>query len=125
MITPAGSGAERAPEPGGLCATVNGHARPLATSAQVSALDWLRDLGLTGAKEGCAEGECGACAVLVARPDTTGATGTEWVAINACLIPAASLDGQEVVTVEGLGAPEALHPVQAAMAAAGGSQCGY
>jgi xanthine dehydrogenase small subunit len=87
-----------------------------------TALDWLRDQGLTGAKEGCAEGECGACSIMVARPD---GDGTQWTAINACLIPAAALDGQEVVTSEGLGTPEALHPVQREMAVRGGSQCGY
>jgi xanthine dehydrogenase small subunit len=86
-------------------------------------LDWLRGRGLTGGKEGCAEGECGACSVLVARPGT--GTATEWVAINACLPPAAALDGQEVVTAEGLGSPAQLHPVQAEMAVRGGSQCGY
>jgi len=62
---------------------------------------------------------------MVARPDTTGAGTTEWVALNACLIPAASLDGQEVLTAEGLGTPTALHPVQYEMAVRGGSQCGY
>ncbi len=81
--------------------------------------------GLTGAKEGCAEGECGACAVMVARPAADGSEATEWTAINSCLVPAATLDGQEVVTAEGLGAPEALHPVQQEMAVRGGSQCGY
>jgi len=88
-----------------------------------TALDWLRDRGLTGAKEGCAEGECGACSVLVARPGTD--TPTEWIAVNACLLPIASLDGQEIVTSEGLGSPEALHPVQQELAVRGGSQCGY
>jgi xanthine dehydrogenase small subunit len=107
-------------------ATVNGRDRRFgAMSPHTTALDWLRDLGLTGSKEGCAEGECGACAVLVARPTHRGDGGTEWVSINACLIPAASLDGQEVVTAEGLGSPEALHPVQHEMAVRGGSQCGY
>ena len=80
--------------------------------------------GLTGAKEGCAEGECGACAVLVARPPTAPG-GTEWTAVNACLVPAAALDGQEVVTAEGLGSPDDLHPVQHELAVRGGSQCGY
>ena len=80
-------------------------------------------IGLTGSKEGCAEGECGACAVLVARPD--GDERSRWTAINACLVPAAGFDGQEVLTAEGLGAPGRLHPVQQEMADRGGSQCGY
>ncbi|MDF2144724.1 xanthine dehydrogenase small subunit [Knoellia sp. p5-6-4] len=108
---------------------INGTPRALgAIAPHENALDFLRGCGLTGAKEGCAEGECGACSVLVARP-AVGAdgedAGTEWTAINACLIPAAALDGQEVVTAEGLGAPGALHPVQQEMAVRGGSQCGY
>ena len=104
--------------------TVNGTQRPVVgVEPHVTALDWLRGQGLTGAKEGCAEGECGACAVLVARPD--GAQNTRWTALNACLVPALSLDGQEVVTSEGLGTPDALHPVQREMAVRGGSQCGY
>ena len=104
--------------------TVNGRWRPLqGVSAHTDALDWLRGIGLTGCKEGCAEGECGACAVLLATPGDDG--GTEWTAVNACLVPAAALDGQEVVTAEGLGTPERPHPVQAGLAEAGGSQCGY
>ena len=103
---------------------VNGEPRSLAgAAAHTTALDWLRGIGLTGAKEGCAEGECGACSVLVARPD--GASGTSWTAVNACLLPAVSFDGQEVVTAEGLGRPGHLHPVQREMARRGGSQCGY
>jgi xanthine dehydrogenase small subunit len=103
--------------------TVNGVQRPVGgVEPHVTALDWLRGQGLTGAKEGCAEGECGACAVLVARPD---GERTRWTALNACLVPALGLDGQEVVTAEGLGAPGALHPVQREMAVRGGSQCGY
>ena len=104
--------------------TVNG--APCALTAidpSTNALDWLREQGLTGAKEGCAEGECGACSVMVARPDEAG--GTRWTAINACLVPVAALDGGEVVTAEGLGTPDALHPVQREMAVRGGSQCGY
>ncbi|WP_418058081.1 xanthine dehydrogenase small subunit [Pimelobacter simplex] len=108
----------------GAAVTVNGAARALVgAQPPVTALDWLRGLGLTGAKEGCAEGECGACAVLVARPGVDALT--EWTAVNACLLPAASLVGQEVVTAEGLGTPAALHPVQHEMAVRGGSQCGY
>jgi xanthine dehydrogenase small subunit len=107
--------------------TVNGRERSLAgVGANVTALTWLRDVGLTGAKEGCAEGECGACSVLVARPDDVrGAELTQWTAINACLVPVAALDGQEVVTAEGLGTARDLHPVQQEMAVRGGSQCGY
>ena len=104
--------------------TVNGTPCVLdGTDPSTTTLDWLRDRGLTGAKEGCAEGECGACSIMVARPD--GDAGTQWTAINACLVPVAALDGQEVVTSEGLGRPDALHPVQQEMAVRGGSQCGY
>jgi xanthine dehydrogenase small subunit len=107
-----------------IAVTVNGHERPLTgITAHTTALDWLRQTGLTGAKEGCAEGECGACSVLVAMPDDEGSTA--WTAVNACLVPAAALDGQEIVTAEGLGSPDHLHPVQARLAEAGGSQCGY
>jgi len=103
---------------------VNGRARELGeVGGHVTLLDWLRADGFTGCKEGCAEGECGACAVLVARPD--GPDRTSWVAVNACLVPAAAFDGQEVVTAEGLGRPGVLHPVQREMADRGGSQCGY
>ncbi|QNE16804.1 2Fe-2S iron-sulfur cluster binding domain-containing protein [Kribbella qitaiheensis] len=103
---------------------VNGQdARLDGVPVHTSLLDWLRDRGLTGAKEGCAEGECGACSVLVARPGID--SPTEWTAVNACLLPAAALDGQEIVTSEGLGKDTELHPVQQEMAVRGGSQCGY
>lgn len=88
-----------------------------------TALDWLRDRGVTGPKEGCAEGECGACSILVARPGVE--TPTEWTPINACLVPVAALDGQEVVTAEALGTSKEPHPVQVEMAVRGGSQCGF
>ncbi len=104
--------------------TVNGASRALiGVAPPTTALDWLRSIGLTGAKEGCAEGECGACSVLFARPGIE--APTEWTAVNACLVPAAALAGQEVVTAEGLGQPDALHPVQRELAVRGGSQCGY
>ncbi|WP_328315598.1 xanthine dehydrogenase small subunit [Streptomyces sp. NBC_00388] len=110
--------------------TVNGKNTPIAPSTpHTTMLDFLRERGLTGTKEGCAEGECGACSVLVARPGVS--KPTDWVAVNACLVPAAALDGQEVITSEGLavpgapGTPPELHPVQEEMAVRGGSQCGY
>ncbi|MCZ7433168.1 xanthine dehydrogenase small subunit [Streptomyces sp. WMMC1477] len=110
--------------------TVNGQETPISPAApHTTVLDFLRERGLTGTKEGCAEGECGACSVLVARPGVK--KPTDWVAVNACLVPVAALDGQEVVTSEGLatvgepGSAPTLHPVQKEMAARGGSQCGY
>ena len=103
---------------------VNGRQRALPARPHVNLLDYLRGLGLTGAKEGCAEGECGACAVLVARPTADGG-GATWTALNSCLPASVALAGQEVVTAEGLGSPQALHPVQREMAERGGSQCGY
>ncbi|MFC8085242.1 xanthine dehydrogenase small subunit [Streptomyces sp. NPDC057340] len=110
--------------------TVNGKEAPIAPAApHTTVLDFLRERGLTGTKEGCAEGECGACSVLVARPGVN--KPTDWVPVNACLVPVAALDGQEVVTSEGLatveapGTPPVLHPVQEEMAVRGGSQCGY
>lgn len=106
---------------------VNGRTRPLGEiGGHTTLLEWLRATGFTGCKEGCAEGECGACAVLVARPDVNGGSGTtRWTAINACLVPAAGFDAQEVITAEGLGDPKGMHPVQEQMAVRGGSQCGY
>ncbi len=112
------------PRTAGPRVVVNGRPRELGeVGGHVTLLEWLRGSGLTGCKEGCAEGECGACAVLVARDD--GPDRTRWVAINACLVPAAAFDQQEVVTAEGLGQPGRLHPVQREMADRGGSQCGY
>lgn len=111
-------------DPGERALTVNGTSRSLAgVAVHTNALDWLRAAGLPGSKEGCAEGECGACAMLVAAPSEDG--GTTWTAVNSCLVPAYALVGQEIVTAEGLGTPDALHPVQEQLAAAGGSQCGY
>ncbi|GAA0658764.1 FAD binding domain-containing protein [Kitasatospora atroaurantiaca] len=110
--------------------TVNGKEAPISPAApHTTVLDFLRERGLTGTKEGCAEGECGACSVLVARPGVN--KPTDWVAVNACLVPVAALDGQEIITSEGLatagepGMPPTLHPVQEEMAVRGGSQCGY
>ncbi|WP_288433607.1 FAD binding domain-containing protein, partial [uncultured Deinococcus sp.] len=104
--------------------TVNGERREApGARPHTTLLNWLRDQGLTGCKEGCAEGECGACAVLVARPD--GEEGTRWESVNACLVLLPAISGGEVVTAEGLGTPQHLHPVQRELAVRGGSQCGY
>ncbi|MCA9605076.1 MAG: 2Fe-2S iron-sulfur cluster binding domain-containing protein, partial [Myxococcales bacterium] len=84
-------------------------------------LAWLRERGLTGTKEGCAEGECGACAVVLVEP---GPDGARYVPVNSCLFLLASAAGREVLTVEGV-ANGGLHPVQKAMVDLGGSQCGY
>ncbi len=105
--------------------TINGQHTTAQIDAHTTLLNWLRDHGLTGCKEGCAEGECGACAVLIAKPDQTRGDRTRLTSVNACLVLMAGLHGSEVVTAEGLGTPGNLHPVQSAMAAAGGSQCGY
>ncbi|MFZ5894948.1 MAG: xanthine dehydrogenase small subunit [Myxococcota bacterium] len=88
-------------------------------------LQWLRTRGLCGSKEGCAEGECGACAVAIW---TSGPAelGSHFEPVNSCLLSLHTLAGREVVTIEGVAASEnQLHPVQSAMVAAGGSQCGY
>src|ERR1700678_2727001 len=89
---------------------------------QTTLLDYIRAQGLTGAKEGCAEGECGACTVvLVANQEG----GSEYRAVNSCLILAPMAVGHEIYTVEPLAADGKLAEVQQAMAAGGGSQCGY
>ena len=93
-----------------------------APSASVTLLDFVRARGLTGAKEGCAEGECGACAVLVVAPE---GTGSAYRVANSCLLSLPQAAGHEVYTVEGLAGAGELTDPQRAMAAAGGSQCGY
>ncbi len=92
------------------------------SSADMTLLDFLRAQGLTGAKEGCAEGECGACAVAV-RCARGG--GSEYRAVNSCLMLLPMAAGREITTVEALASDGRLSPVQQALAAAGGSQCGY
>jgi xanthine dehydrogenase small subunit len=90
--------------------------------AQTTLLDFVRAQGLTGSKEGCAEGECGACAVLLVCEAGSGAT---YRSVNSCLVPLPAVADREVFTVEALASESQLQPAQAAMAALGGSQCGY
>ena len=85
-------------------------------------LDFLRERGLTGAKEGCAEGECGACTVVLVGED---AHRSAYRPVNSCLMFLPAAAGHEIYTVEALADRGTLHPAQATMAAAGGSQCGY
>lgn len=93
---------------------LNGQAREVEADPWRRLLDVLREeLSLTGTKEGCGEGECGACTVLV---DGTPA--------NSCLIPVAQVNGARVGTVEGLANGEVLHAVQTALVEFGGTQCG-
>jgi xanthine dehydrogenase small subunit len=86
-------------------------------------LDFLRARGLTGAKEGCAEGECGACAVALVAEQ--GANSSAYRVVNSCLMPLALAAHHEIYTVESLAEGGRLAPAQQAMADAGGSQCGY
>ncbi|HJL15776.1 MAG TPA: xanthine dehydrogenase small subunit [Sandaracinaceae bacterium LLY-WYZ-13_1] len=103
--------------------TLNGRPVEVADAdPNATLLGWLRERGLTGTKEGCAEGECGACAVVLRRAGPDGAPRYE--PVNSCLLLLASCADQDVVTVEGV-AGGAMHPVQEAMVRLGGSQCGY
>jgi xanthine dehydrogenase small subunit len=93
-----------------------------AAGLQTTLLDTIRAQGLTGAKEGCAEGECGACTVVLVA-DRAGRS--EYRAVNSCLMLAPMAAGREIYTVEALAAEGKLAEVQEAMAAGGSSQCGY
>lgn len=95
--------------------TVNGEGRTLDVDPRTTLLDALREhLGLTGSKKGCDHGQCGACTVLV-----------NGVRINSCLSLLAMHDGDQVTTIEGLGTPGDLHPVQQAFLSHDAFQCGY
>ena len=94
--------------------TVNGSLLTLEAAPAARLLDVLRErLGLTGTKEGCGEGECGACTVLL-----------DGVPVNSCLVALGQCAGREVTTVEGLGDARHLTPLQEAMVTEGGAQCG-
>jgi xanthine dehydrogenase small subunit len=101
---------------------LNGQPVRVEGDPQTTLLDCLRARGLTGAKEGCAEGECGACTVVMVRQRST---GPAYVPLNSCLMFALQAAGQEIYTVEALAANGALHPTQQAMVDCAGSQCGY
>jgi carbon-monoxide dehydrogenase small subunit len=95
--------------------TVNNRPYRLNVPPHRTLLEIIReDLGLTGTKEGCGLGECGACTVLM-----------DGQAINSCLVLAAEADGKEITTVEGLADGDRLHPIQQAFVDHGGLQCGF
>ncbi|WP_116091619.1 2Fe-2S iron-sulfur cluster-binding protein [Sphingomonas crusticola] len=95
--------------------TINGRAIDVSADIRTSLLDLLREhLHLTGTKKGCDQGACGACTVLV-----------DGQRINSCFALAVQYQGREIVTIEGLGAADALHPLQSAFIEHDGFQCGY
>jgi aerobic carbon-monoxide dehydrogenase small subunit len=94
---------------------VNGDEYKIAIKPWATLLEVLRDeLGLTGTKEGCGVGECGACTVLM-----------DGCAVNSCLVLAAETEGRSILTIEGLSRGDTLHPIQQAFIEAGGMQCGF
>ena len=95
--------------------TVNGKDEQLVVPSNMTLMRMLREsLALTGTKNGCSAGECGACTVLINREP-----------VNSCMVLAAECDGVEIVTVEGLAGDEQLDPIQDAIIDAGGVQCGF
>ena len=95
--------------------TVNGERYEKEVSPSKSLLDFLRmDLNLTGTKEGCGEGECGACSIIL-----------NGKLVDSCLILAVEADGQKIQTIEGISRHDRLHPLQKAFAEKGAAQCGY
>jgi aerobic carbon-monoxide dehydrogenase small subunit len=99
---------------GEMSFTVNGERKTVRAYPMERLLDVLRlELGLTGTKEGCGEGECGSCSVLM-----------DGTLVNSCLVPVLQAEGSSIVTIEGLAAGETLHVLQEAFLECGGAQCG-
>lgn len=110
-----GKTAAQAPASSSVTFTLNGSRQTLEVDNRTTLLDVLRErLKITGTKKGCDHGQCGACTVLV-----------EGRRINACLSLAVMHEGDSITTIEGLGTPERLHPMQAAFIKHDGYQCGY
>ncbi|MBO40920.1 MAG: (2Fe-2S)-binding protein [Dehalococcoidia bacterium] len=102
------------PEPKVINTTINGDEKQVLVSERDSLLEALRDrIGMTGAKEGCNNGNCGACAVIM-----------DGRLVNSCCVMAAEADGAEVMTVEGLASREELHPLQSEFLQNAALQCG-
>lgn len=105
------------PEKGAPCEVsfiVNGREKTLLAHPMERLLDVLRnELGLTGTKEGCGEGECGSCSVLL-----------DGMLVNSCLVPVAQASGASIVTIEGISAHASMNPLQEAFLECGGAQCG-
>jgi carbon-monoxide dehydrogenase small subunit len=98
-----------------MTCTINGTEHTVIADPRDTLLELLRDrIGLTGTKEGCSNGNCGTCTVLM-----DGAT------VNACLVLALEAPGRDIVTIEGIAAAGTLHPIQEALVAQGGTQCGF
>src|SRR5882724_4650593 len=120
---------------GALEFKLNGQVIPVqGCSPNTTLLEYLREQGLTGSKEGCAEGDCGACSVAILERDSQGHSC--YRAINSCLVPLCLMAGREVISVEGIAQTSGphspkptlqkqLHPVQQQMVECYGSQCGY
>jgi len=101
-------------QPGKINFIVNGEARSLSAYPMARLLDVLREqFHLTGTKEGCGEGECGACSVFI-----------NGKIVNSCLVPIAQVEGAEIKTIEGVASDNQLHAVQQAFIECGGAQCG-
>ena len=95
--------------------TVNGEERDLLVDPNLTLLDLLRyELGLTGTKEGCDEGDCGACTVIL-----------DGKVVTSCLVLAVEVNGSRITTIEGVQAGEVLHPIQQAFIDTGAVQCGF